>query len=177
MNKRIKILVLVVAWGVLAMGCSKKPAVVITYTQRMNFEVFDPDPAAQPHQTYGGGCAVFYIKSIKNPSGGETYQFKPGKLYINDTSNSGWDLPWAYHVFSATWRAGDKTVTAGQTATNLGCVVVSTGGEAKNFAYFLNHDSSVDKDSVLMVREGEAQANIFNPGTAFKDTLQQNCQP
>ena len=51
MNKLIKILVLVVVCGLLVMGCNdNKPAVVITYEQRINFEVFDPDPAAQQHQ-------------------------------------------------------------------------------------------------------------------------------
>jgi len=175
MNKRIKILVLVVAWGVLAMGCAKNP-VVITYTQRMNFEVFDPDPAAQPHQTYGGGYTDVYIKSIKNPTAsGKTYQFKPSNLYLSNPSQNGWGVSWQHHVLGAPWRAGDKTVTAGQTATNLGCVVVSTVSEAKNYAYFLNHD--IDEVPVLMVREGEAQANIFNPGTAFPQTLQQQCQP
>lgn len=173
MNKQVKVLIL--AGGVLAMGCAQNP-VVITYAQRMNFEVFDPDPAAQPHQTYGGGYTVVYIKSIKNPAASEkTYTFKPGKLYLGDPSDSGWNVAWQHHVLGVPWRAGDKTVTIGQTATNLGCVVVSTSGEAKNFAYFLNHDG--DEVPVLMVREGEAAANNFNPGTAFKQTLQEQCQP
>ena len=177
MNKQIKVLVLVVAWGVLMMGCAKNP-VVMTYTQRMNFEVFDPDPAAQPHQTYGGGVTVVYIKSIKNPAdSGKTYQFQPGKLYLSNPTQSGWNVPWTNNdvILGAPWRAGNKTVAAGETATNLGCVVVSTVSEAKNYAYFLNHD--VDEVPVLVVREGEAQANIFNPGTAFPQTLQQQCQP
>lgn len=177
MNKRAKICALLVVWAVLAMGCAKNP-VVITYTQRINFEVFDPDPAAQPHQTYGGGYTAFYIKSIKNPAAsGKTYQFAPNKLYLNSPSNSGWNLSWQHHVQGVSWRAANEAVPSGQTATNLGCVVVSTGGEAENHVNYLNHNSAIDDDSVLMVREGEAQPNVFNPGTAFKQTLQQQCQP
>lgn len=87
----------------------------------------------------------------------------------------GWDVVWQQHVLGAAWRAGDKTIAAGQTATNLGCVVVLISGEAKNYAYFLDHED--EQIPVLMVREGEAGANNFNPGTACKQTLQQQCQP
>jgi hypothetical protein len=173
MSKKIKALALV--WAALAMGCAENP-VVITYAQRMNFEVFDPDPIAQPHQTYGGGYTAMYIKSIENPAGsGKTYQFTPGKVYFNDPSQSGWDAIWQDQVLNAPWRAGDRTVAAGETATNLGCVVVRIEAEAKNYAIFLNHNG--EEVPVRMVREGEAKANIFNPGTAFKETLEEQCQP
>jgi hypothetical protein len=164
--------------ALVAPACAKNP-VIITYAQRLNFEVFDADPAGQPHQTSGGATSVFYIKSIKNPAAGKTFHFKPTRLYFgSDTHNSGWNVSWAYKVAGVPWRAEDKTVDPGQTAQNLGCVVVPLAlDQAGAFAYFLNYDSSVEGDSVLLSREGEAQANVANPGTVYPETLASHCNP
>jgi hypothetical protein len=157
------------------MGCEKEP-ITIVYEQRLNFDVFDEDPAGQPHQTSGGGNAVYYIKSIKNPAGGETYEFKPDKLYYDNTTNHGWSQSWAYKVMG-TWRAGDVTVGPGQTVENLGCVVVPLSvTPSESYVYNLLHNSAVDGDSVLMAREREGTV-IPNLGTAYPSMLSQNCQP
>lgn len=157
-------------------SCNKDPVkpVKITYRQVLNFEVFDPDPSAQPHQTYGGGFAIYRIEVINNGEGSKTYIFDPKKIYIDNPSNSGWNVTWQHHVLGAPWRQEQETVEAGDIIEPLGCVVVGTNGTAGNFVHHLYHNSSYDDDHVIMLRIGPN--TIPNPGTAFPHTLQQSCE-
>ena len=180
MNKRITIAVLVAAWVLLSLGCNNKPVftpVSINYVQRMNFNQWDSaGQPGNPTTTSAGGVTVIYIKSIQNPAdSGKTYVFKPAKLYIDNTSQFAWSMSWGPQVKDEPWRAGEVTVAPGQTANNVGCVALPTGGQAGNEEYIVKHNSSTDSDSVLMVPEKQAQ--VFNPGVASKKTLQERCQP
>jgi hypothetical protein len=129
--------------------------------QRVNSDLYDTDPTSgQPHTTTSGGNSLFYITKIENPSNGKTFHFKPSRLFVSDKRNGGgWTQSWAYTAIGP-WRAQDVTVAPGASKTNLGCVAVPVGAEAKKFAYFMLYDSSIDNDSVLLTRAGEAKANV-----------------
>lgn len=156
-SSRIASCAVLAALGLTA--CQKHP-VIIHYAQRVNSDLFDSDPTGSPHTTTGGGNSLFFITKIENPAGGKVFHFKPSRLFIGQKTNGGgWTQSWAFSAVGP-WKAGDATVAPGSSKTNVGCVAVPTGTEAGKFAWFMLYDSAVEDDSVLLTREGPAEANV-----------------
>jgi len=161
--------------GIVALaGCAKNPT-IITYKQKLNFGAYDADPSATPHNTQGGGFALYHIDSMKVPAQGTAYDFKRNKLYYGQTSMNGAALD--YYLGNPSWLAKQQTVTPGTTLADLGCVVVQVGNDALQFIDYLLHDSAADNDSVLMSGTMDPNASIPAVNVAYPETLAQHCKP
>ncbi len=167
--------------SLLSLGCDGTTK--ITYRQELSFNVFDPDPAATPHNTYGGGHVMVRILSIDNSDRKDVFNFDPAKMYYMNQTNGGWNFSGQDNLLAAPWRQGPETVGIGQVlSTGLGCVIHSAPGLGTQDVVFLNYASS-GSESVALVRVGEVPSQD-NPSpdlgftyvnTAFPNTLQSNC--
>lgn len=155
-------------------GCDGE-ATRIRYEQKLNFNVFDPDPAS-PGSTYGGGYALYKVTEIDNSDREDAFAFEVIDLYGDTKQDSGWNLSWQHHVLGVSWRATDQTLAAGATLTDLGCIVITTGSYIGDALQPLYYNSS-GNESVLVVREGGGDPPApSTAGTVYPQTLAQACQ-
>jgi hypothetical protein len=153
--------------------CTGCPSTKFRYEQVLNFSVFDPDPAAIPHATYGGGYALYKIVQIDNSERTTPFYFKVNKLYTGLPSDVGWNVAWQHHVIGASWRAGNENVPAGGVLNGIGCVAVGSPGISGPYFDNLNYSSS-SGESVLPLLDTNQPPQF--KGTAYPHDLAQACQ-
>ena len=174
LGKRITFIVIALGLCVLG-GCNGDDATVIRYEQVLNFNVFDPDPAAQPHNTYGGGFAMYKITSFDNSKRSDPFNFQVNKVYGQPQTNSGWNVSWQHHVLGAPWRATDKVVAGNSQIGGIGCLIIGTSGYLGD-AFQTLHYRSTGNESVLLIREGGGNPpKPDTAGTVYPHILAQKC--
>lgn len=170
------------ALAVAAGGCKTKP-VEIRYQQVLNFHVFDPNPSATPHTTYGAGTGRHYIlykiTSIMNPEGNPTFHFDPKRIYAgnNDVSNKAFNFSWNYHLLTESWPAQPVSVAGGTTKSGgIGCIVAKSPGGMEDTEH-INPLYAAEGNDVVLMLKNQDHPPVQYVGTAYPHTLENQCSP
>jgi hypothetical protein len=159
----------------LVLGCENKDnLVVIKYRQVANWYEYKEDNAGSiGSESAGKGMFMMYrIDAIENKSDKAVpFKFEVARVYAKDIDDEHDSASLAENNLLN--KATDKTVNAGETLVNPGCIILRVADEdpqsLKNVMIYLNYNVPSSGQSVLTERNSSnVSVDFFSPGTEKK---------
>ena len=176
-----QLLILGLFWVTLS-ACqnNKKAQVNIVYDQVANFTEYKLSPDAFSTTSTSGIFVQYNIKQISNTgSEAQTFNFQKGKVVAITSDSTSNEEPSGDNILLGAKLANNITVLAGQTLTNVGCIIKNV--LTPNPQNYANTSGSVDllhqvnSAQPVSMKRAQNDNSVALVVTALPNTLQNLC--